>query len=311
MWRLPVSICGLFVVCATLAGCVPAIVDVGPKVDPFEAAHAIQPGQSTRREVHALLGDPWRVNAEWGVEVFRVEMSAAEWVIYAGVWPMGREIIGQYLLVLYSESDVVEGIRRYDWDCDWRCGEELNSGTLHGLELYSRDTHPSEASTLRLFPNLVASKKDSARAVEGVPAIDECALYVLPNVLTLIYLDERFAQWGDSRGYLRLALEPGKHSLTCLMPDAWATELAEGAMLESEDDDETHRDWTAACGGGTQMYVTTTLKRTVPWWAIWRLPHGWACELSDMSEERATKALAKRRLIIPFDLNQPREDTQP
>jgi hypothetical protein len=310
MWRLPVSIFGLFVVCATLAGCVPAIVDVGPKVDPFEAAHAIRTGESTRRDVHALLGDPWRVNAEWRVDVFRVEISAAEYLFYWGVWPFGRETIEQYLLVLYSDSDVVDGIRRYDWDCDWRCGEELRGGALHGLELVSRDLAPSGAFLLRLPPNLAASEDDSERVAATVPGPDECALYVLPNVLSVIYLDGRFVQWGSDGGYLRLTLEPGEHSLTCLIPDDWATEVVEGSTLEGEDDYETRPDWTASCRGGTRVFVKTVMKRVAPWWAIWGRTHGWACELSDMPKEKATKALTKRRLIIPFD-PQPREDATP
>jgi hypothetical protein len=277
--------CGLFA--AGLSGCVPTTLITGTG-ERFDLAEEIQPGKSTRHDVEALLGTPRYSSAEWGVEVFHREDYARRIFVYWGVWPGGHEKLDQYLIVTYSESGVVLGVRSVeDVGCDARCGGIIKLGSRNGLDLVQPGI-------------LLASREDSTRLASTDPAFDECVVYAVPftHVYDVpVYLDGYFLQKSQPKSYFRLTVTPGEHLLSCWINDQldrWSSASSPGHPLV-ESNYQTHTDWPISCSGGTTLRLRIDLKKR----SWWRAPQD--CAISVMSNSDAADEIAVRRMIIPFD----------
>lgn len=273
------------VLCGGVVGCLPLDVDVSSE-DPFELAQQIVPGESTRQDVHALLGHPGYSSAVWGAEVFHPSVEAKQyWFGFWGVWRRSRPL-GPYILVTYSRSGTVGGVRSYeDPDCDFNCGSRLKMGSFHGLDLdaFSGD--------------LLAPKAESAELLERGPTSHECVLYVTPRGFGIasLYLDGHFVANPGASHYLRLALMPGEHILTCRVNARWTGDSTPGHPFVESEHQNPHTDWAFGCEGGTSLQVWIEARRDSRWERYRE------CAITPSSGSELAQDLAGRRMIIPFD----------
>ena len=105
--------------CLLLFGCVPISVPLG---NPFwTELGTIEPGETTRDEVHGMLGEPWYVIDEWDAEVYFREEGAIGLPI-----PMPH-MSHHYLLVAYRESSVVDAVGSFrDWGRDYNIQKRID-----------------------------------------------------------------------------------------------------------------------------------------------------------------------------------------
>jgi len=110
--------------CLLMIGCVSI-----PLGNPFwTELGTIEAGNTTRDEVHGLLGEPWYVIDDWDVDVYFRKEGAMDLMVFI---PVPRTSI-HYLLVVYRKSGVVDFVDSFrDWGPDWVHQERVHGYTFN------------------------------------------------------------------------------------------------------------------------------------------------------------------------------------
>ena len=193
----------------------------------------IVPGTTTRPEVRARLGTPIFESPDWGVELYRSDQSdvSTDWLVILMVpvpgWTEVREY-RLYPLIVYSSSDVVEGIGvgRY---------EEHHMDSMGSGVLKSPGGTDAEVLGFTLAVDacdkpaciwLVAQADRSVPLLRTPPAPGTCVMNLAkPDNGVEVALDDQTllrstgsgSGWGDSAPaepwFARITVSPGTHTV--------------------------------------------------------------------------------------------------
>ncbi len=169
----------------------------------------IEPGTTTRTEVHSLLGTPWYSVAARRAELYAGNSEFQEFISFGLPVPAGKSHERATLLVVYDTSDLVSGVEYFGAGKNSQCPDLCLKGDLQGLQIEPLHT-------------LLAPARDG-EAAAWVPDPDHCLLVVDATRARFagrragLYLDEIFLERvpQSAPGYFRVAVEPGDHSLSC------------------------------------------------------------------------------------------------
>jgi outer membrane protein assembly factor BamE (lipoprotein component of BamABCDE complex) len=171
----------------------------------------IQPGNTTREELRARLGEPWLTSAGWGAELYVDYTSYTDTVaiVIVPVLPYGRHSEAESLLVIFDEAGIVLGMEYTG--ATGRCGKGgCRRGDLRGIDV-------SELQVMLAPPGTAPAPPGPGECLVEVDA-PESAIY---NRLSLLYLDDEFIQAAPSReqARFRLLMPAGEHRLACVTMD--------------------------------------------------------------------------------------------
>lgn len=124
----------LILLVTLLSGCGPMIHIPSDVLDQSENLRAkIIPGQTSRHEVHARIGQPFISSKGMGVEVYRVASGREAVVEFALVpfWVDSEEVI-LYALVIYDDNDTVKAI---SWDVFEHVSDGIHGTAYRGAKL--------------------------------------------------------------------------------------------------------------------------------------------------------------------------------
>ena len=186
----------------------------------------IRPGQNTRQEVRARLGTPIFESSDWGVELYLSDADVAiEWAVVLLVpFPMAVREFRLYPLVVYSSSDVVQGIGAGQFaELPSQTGWNSPGGTGADVLGFTLAIDPCDEPWCLW---LLAPADRSVPSLRAPPAPGRCVINIAkPDNGVQVALDDRtllrsigWSYGGDNSvpagsWFARVSVAPGTHTV--------------------------------------------------------------------------------------------------